>query len=328
MEDYVGTPWKILLMNQIAYKNYMDYIKKLGVSPDSALIEYFNSEYSKVLKMKDVEIIDKVVLNLLFDSLDYHSKLKEIIFSGAGLTTQNVSRLFQVLTATKIKLEVLSLDDNSLGSEAAPIIGEYLASEASFSIRRLSLRHNPLGDSGMQELCERISSRVSAMGKGNHISLPFYELDLEGVRMSDQGMFSLIGLLERIKSKIGEKGFEDLPSLMKLNLANNLFTDNSLKAFSRLLGTYPGIQEINLSYNHRISSDSFCMLINELKQNYSLEHLYYHGNDIDLKGLKAFVISIADNPALRIIKFNFKRDHLSLLMQKEEMMMRYFTINY
>lgn len=48
----------------------------------------------------------------------------------------------------------------------------------------------------------------------------------------------MIGVFEKINSKITEEGFEKIPKLMTLNLANNAFSDNSMKAFSRILGNF------------------------------------------------------------------------------------------
>jgi len=329
LADYVGAPWKELLSNQIAWKLYMEYVREKRIEPKASLVRYFNTEDSKDLNIEDVILEHKTLPSLIAESLSYHHKLKELYLSNAGINGEYLERFMKGLIHNKkAHIEIMILDNNGITREHVNYINEYLQSESSFSLKKLSLSGNHLGDFGAQDLADGLGQRLIKINSDvkKELSLPILELILSDCKIGDPGLFGLVGLFDKILKKFSNRGFEVQKELMRFNLSHNAFSDNGLKAFAKMLKRFNGLSELDISHNYRLTADGFKYLIKALKKNYSLATLKYYGNYIDTACLLILLDSLNDNYILKNIGLTIKREAVDGILTKEELVMRYFNI--
>ena len=98
--------------------------------------------------------------------------------------------------------------------------------------------------------------------------------------MTDRGLWAFIHLCHNIKECNKKREIENYDKLMKLDISHNFITDNSFKAFCRLIRDFPLIQ-LNVSNNVCLSSKSFENLFDALKSNYTfITDLNYSNNSV------------------------------------------------
>eukprot|EP00330_Aristerostoma_sp_ATCC50986_P009804 CAMPEP_0114578840 /NCGR_PEP_ID=MMETSP0125-20121206/3334_1 /TAXON_ID=485358 ORGANISM="Aristerostoma sp., Strain ATCC 50986" /NCGR_SAMPLE_ID=MMETSP0125 /ASSEMBLY_ACC=CAM_ASM_000245 /LENGTH=154 /DNA_ID=CAMNT_0001769221 /DNA_START=3381 /DNA_END=3845 /DNA_ORIENTATION=+ len=148
----------------------------------------------------------------------------------------------------------------------------FLLTENSFNVKIISLNNNDIGDDAIAELMENFIERYNKMNveKNYRKRLPFVQLSMSNVNLGDKGFFSFLNTLDNIKKKITERSIEDIPELMTLDLSRNKISDNSLKAFAKMLTGLNMIQTLDLSHNKRLSSEGFRHLIRDLAKNCSV----------------------------------------------------------
>ena len=328
--DQFGMDWKNLLANQIAYKYYLEYIQKEESQPDLNIIHYFNVKDTAKLDLSCLHVPDVKVLILSLESLPYHSNLKELKLTNIQLSLSVFEQLIKAINQKRNKLEVLELEYNQITSHYVPMLENYLMSESSLTLTKLSLAGNPLADRGIQLLAASLFGRFNKMNSREKISklqLPLTALNLARTSMSDQGFFAMIGLFDNIHKALSnrdETASQD--QLLSLNFSGNYISDNGLKAFVTLLADFQVVEAIDFSSNSRLTEESFKTLIKGLCKSYSCNKVNYMKNNIDEECLELMLEYLEDNFILKELKLSIPREAFGGLTKKYKMIMKYYRL--
>ena len=323
--------WVDALNNEIAYRRYMEYCLRQGSAPKASLVEYFENENCKVLDNSNEIFFDQQLSKLLFKSLFFHPKLKELNLSKTDMRGTLLQDLMEILSSLKkhSKIEVLILDSNEITKDMVDYINKYLESESSFSIKKFSICNNPIGDEAMQSFIETISARFEKMNlinKGKP-SLPFSELGLSGTRMGDQTIFTMMTFFDQINRAFKDRGIEEHREGMILKMADNMITDNGMRAFSKILGRFQALRELDFSNNTRLTTTSFTNLMNGLKKNLSVIKVGYTKNQIDPKVLAGLFGYLSDNFLLKRLSITFDQRLVETFLGVQEVTMDFYKVS-
>lgn len=323
--------WRILLMNEIAFKAYMEHVRENKLPPKASIIAYFESENSRMLDLSQGSFESPQLNKIMYASLYFHPKLKELNLSNTQVKDKQLEELISVLMNLKksTRLEVLSLDSNGITKDMMIHITKYIESENSFGLRKLSLCNNPLGDDGCQTFMESMLSRFDKMNneiKITKVVLPFTDLYLSGTRLGDQSIFTLITLFDKINKKLGDTIIEDHLDMMGLRVADNMVSDNGIMALSKALTSFQGMKELDLSNNVRLTGNSFNNLLVHLKKSTSMTHLGYHKNALDEESLGDLFGNLADNFLLKKIGLTLNLRLIQTFIGSQDVMMDFYKI--
>ena len=322
--------WKNALSNEMAFKKYMEFVfenqKKVNVN----LVEYFEDEDCKVLNLSQDNIHDVILQKFIAESLHSHQKLKELNLTKCQIKGKQLEDLLFNLSNMRksSRLEVLNLDSNGITQESMEFVASYLKTEVSFSLKKLTLSNNPIGDEGVQKLLEGMLTRFEKMNADlkKRTILPLTELDLCNTRMGDQSIFTLITVFEQINKRLGDKTIDDHKDLLQLNLADNMISDNGLRALAKSLTTFYGVKELNLSNNVRLTGAAFDYLMAHLKKSKSLAEISYHKNAIDIRGLENLFMNLAENFLLKRLKVSISMKQVAAFLNAKDVIMDFYKI--
>jgi len=323
--------WVDALTNEIAYKRYMEHNFRQGLAAKTNFVEYFENENCKTLDVSNEPALYEAQLpKLLYKSLFFHPKLKELNLSKTELRGNLLQDLMDVLIALKkhSKIEALILDSNGITKDNIGYICKYLESDSSFSVRKFSICDNPIGDEAMQSFAESVAARFDTMNASSKSksSLPFTELGLSGTRMGDQTLFTMMTFFEQINRVFKERGIEEHKEGMSVKMADNLITDNGMRAFAKVLGKFQALREIDLSNNQRLTNISFRNLLNGLKKNLSVVKLEYTKNEIDPRTLAGLFGHLSDNFLLKRLSLTFDRRLVEAFLGVQEVVMDFYKV--
>ena len=71
--------WRIILMNEIAFKAYMEHIRENKLPLKTSLLAYFESENSRKLDLSHGGFDNLQINKLVYGSLYFHPKIKELL---------------------------------------------------------------------------------------------------------------------------------------------------------------------------------------------------------------------------------------------------------
>ncbi|XP_067915965.1 NACHT, LRR and PYD domains-containing protein 3-like [Heterodontus francisci] len=211
---------------------------------------------------------------------------------GNNLANEGVKLLSSTLTRPHCKIHTLDLCSNGISHTDAQQLAKDLTSNS--SLTQLYLSKNKLGDTGVKYLCVALSSchckiqilevcdnliRGNIIDQltsvlGNNQSLTY--LKLNNNKLGDLGLKLLtaalsqpscsIQTLELEGNGITDTYTEELTvtpiinmSLSKLNLSNNLLTDQSINGLQNLIQRHTYLQEIRLQRNKFSSNGKDCL---------------------------------------------------------------------
>ncbi|XP_072894998.1 NACHT, LRR and PYD domains-containing protein 3-like [Hemitrygon akajei] len=183
-------------------------------------------------------------------------KIQKLWLWDVGLTDSGAEDLASALS-TNPSLTELDLGYNKLGDSGVKLVSAALR-KPECKIQKLKLNQVGLTDSGAEDLASALSTNRSLT-----------ELDLSGNKLGDSGVKLVSAALRNPECKIQklwlrdvgltDSGAEDLvstlstnPSLMRLDLTLNSFTDGSVPTLHRLILTLPSLERIEL-WNNRFS---------------------------------------------------------------------------
>ena len=322
--------WKITLENSMAHKRYMLVMFKENLVPKACMLEYFENEGCRALDLSQENINDPQLMTLVYNSLRFHPKLKELNLSRCQIRGRLLDNLIDILLNLKKtnRIEVLNLDSNGIISEMMDPIHKYLSSDTSFALKKLSLSYNPIGDQGLQSFFEVLYSRFVKMNSDSKskLELPLGELSLSGTKMGDQSIFSLITTFEQITKTFKERGVEDHRELISIKMAENLISDNGMIAFSYAISNFRALKELDLSNNVRVTNKSFSYLLNSLGKGSSVSRLDYLKNAIDVKTLEGLFASLADNFLLKRLSITITEKMIEAFIVDKEVIRDFYKI--
>lgn len=330
MLDHVGWPWKYLLTNQIAYKSYLEFLQQQDIHPDSAMINYFLIDSTETVDLSGVIVAGPEKLQLMFDSFSFHHGLKEVKLTNARISIAVFEKLLKALDNKRNRIEALILDDCGITVDYLPYLEKFLQAEASFNLVTLSLAGNPLGDKGVQKLCDTLYGRfntINTKGKTRNLQLPLLSLNLARIGMADQGLFALIGLFDKIYKVMDAKGEHTFDKLMTLNFSENSISDNPMKAMINLISYFQVVETLDLSSNARLTEESFKALLKGLCKSYSCSKVLYHKNKIDEECVETMLQSLEDNFILKNFTITIPKALYKSLSQNFKMIMKYYKIS-
>jgi len=189
-------------------------------------------------------------------------------------------------------IRVLDLSFNGISEEAAEAIGRALARTA--QLEELNLSGNDLGDLGLSCLFKTACGvgvsqirvlKLNSCGLGDRAaqSLALFlhkcpkleRLDLSGNRISDLGgRFIAEALSQNV--------------VQRLNLQNNLLSDEFARNLSSYVLSYPKLVAVNLASNH-IGTQGARYIADALETNSTLTELHLGSNKILSSGLSQFI---------------------------------------
>jgi len=323
--------WKYVLANEMAFKRYMEFVFEHQKKVNISLVEYFEDEDCKVLNLSKDNLSDVILHKFIYDSLHSHNKIKELNLAKSHVKGKQLEELFENLSTLKksCRIEVLNLDSNGITQESMDIIASYLQTEVSFSLKKLTLSNNPIGDEGVQKLLEGLLTRFEKMNsdtKKKTVVLPLIELNLSNTRMGDQSIFTLITVFEQINKRLGDKNIDDHKDLLQLKMADNMISDNGMRALSKALTTFYGLKELDLSNNVRLTGAAFDYLMGHMKKSKSLAEINYNKNAIDLKGLENLFANLAENFLLKRLKVSITIKQVAAFLNSKDVIMDFYKI--
>ncbi|XP_021722113.1 uncharacterized protein LOC110689656 isoform X1 [Chenopodium quinoa] len=170
-----------------------------------------------------------------------HFPLANLNLKNCKLSCNGATELLEVLLALKYPLTSLSLADNDLGSQIAPLLGDFMHT----SIRSLDIRDIGLGSSGFLEL------RINMPDVVRLISINISE---------NHGGIQAAEFLEDLISRASE--------LVDVHAGYNLMPSESLKIICSALTIAKGnLQRIDLTGNHKICLADHISALSEFQYN-------------------------------------------------------------
>lgn len=170
-----------------------------------------------------------------------HYPLANLNLKNCNLSCVGATELLEVLLALKYPLTSLSLADNDLGSQIAPLLGDFMHT----SIRSLDIRDIGLGSSGFLEL---------------RINMPDV-LKLISINISEnRGGIQAAEFLEELISRASE--------LLDVNAGYNLMPPESLNIICSTLKVAKGkLQRIDLTGNQKLCQADHVSALSDFQHN-------------------------------------------------------------
>ncbi|CAK0901709.1 unnamed protein product [Prorocentrum cordatum] len=222
---------------------------------------------------------------------------------GRSLGEHGFVYFLDVLRGHAGRLELLRLDDNSLGDDNAKALAEAL--KANTALQRIKLSKNHIGDEGAKALAEALKANTALQRIALKANTALKEIELSA---------NHIGAIELGVNHIGDEGAKALaealkanPTLQRIDLCSNHIGAEGAKALAEALKANTALQRIELSLND-IGDEGAKALAEVLKANTALKKIDLCSNHIGAEGAKALAEASKANTALKEI--NLRRNSI------------------
>ncbi|CAK0801876.1 unnamed protein product [Prorocentrum cordatum] len=215
---------------------------------------------------------------------------------GRSLGEHGFVYFLDVLRGHAGRLELLRLDDNSLGDDNAKALAEAL--KANTALQRIKLSKNHIGDEGAKALAEALKANTALQ----RIELSLNDIGDEGAKALAEALKANTALqrIELSENHIGAEGAKALAEALKANTAlqrielslNDIGAEGA-KALAEALKANTALKEIELSGAKALAE--------ALKANTALQRIELSLNDIGDEGAKALAEVLKANTALKKI---------------------------
>ena len=214
--------------------------------------------------------------------IKHNRTLKELHLGGNEIK-RGISKLAPVLAATR-SLEVVSLQNNSLGPRASILAKALKASEVEWTLTSLDLAGNDIRLPGIMAFQDLLvmDRRIKSLQLG------YNGLGEEGAK--------LLGLVLKFNYTLKELGLQ----------GNHIGDDGAMFLAKELASNNNTLERLQLDWN-KIGPRGASGLAEALKQNSTLCHISLADNEIDSEGAANIADSITYNMALKELVLNKNR---------------------
>ncbi|CAK0901702.1 unnamed protein product [Prorocentrum cordatum] len=202
---------------------------------------------------------------------------------GRSLGEHGFVYFLDVLRGHAGRLELLRLDDNSLGDDNAKALAEAL--KANTALQRIKLSKNHIGDEGAKALAEALKANTALQRIALKANTALKEIELSA---------NHIGAIELGVNHIGDEGAKALaealkanPTLQRIDLCSNHIGAEGAKALAEVLKANTALKKIDLCSNH-IGAEGAKALAEASKANTALKEINLRRNSIPFEDVKAF----------------------------------------
>lgn len=227
---------------------------------------------------------------------DYFPRLATLNLAGTDLPLKDILAILPHIEST---IECLYLGGNGLGARGARAIAAsgLLQSKTPSKLVKLDLRYNDIGGIGMEAICNALMNKtnatttaVSTTNNSNDTSTPsnsnntnvLQYLYVEGNGIGDEGCAALSELLSSLPQTDEEGRDVSCCGIQEVYLGANRIGPEGAECIASVLRVNKKISKIYLEGNvlGAKGAAAFCDVLEELKGDTGLKHLYVDNNNI------------------------------------------------